>query len=36
MMNRQIKKGKIQMYNRHEMVELVTIDGKPRGIIVEI
>ena len=32
-MNRQIAKGKIQMYNRHEMVELVTIDGKARGII---
>ena len=32
-MNRQIAKGKIEMYNRHEMVELVTIDGKARGII---
>ena len=32
-MNRQIAKGKIQMFNRHEMVELVTIDGKARGII---
>ncbi|MAO71602.1 MAG: succinate dehydrogenase flavoprotein subunit [Flavobacteriales bacterium] len=32
-MNRQIAKGKIQMYNRHEMVELVTINGKARGII---
>ena len=27
-MNRQIAKGKIQMYNRHEMVELVTIEEK--------
>jgi len=32
-MNRQIGKGKITAYNRHEMVELVKIDGKARGII---
>lgn len=32
-MNRQIGKGKIKMYNRHEMVELVVVDGKARGII---
>ena len=32
-MNRQIAKGKITMYNRHEMVELVKVDGKARGII---
>ncbi len=32
-MSRQIGKGKIQMYNRHEMLELVLIDGKARGII---
>ena len=32
-MNRQINKGKIKMYNRHEMVDLVKIDGKARGII---
>lgn len=32
-MNRQIGKGKITMYNRHEMVDLVKIDGKARGII---
>jgi succinate dehydrogenase / fumarate reductase flavoprotein subunit len=32
-MNRQIAKGKISMYNRHEMVELVKLDGKARGII---
>lgn len=32
-MNRQIAKGKISMYNRHEMVELVKVDGKARGII---
>lgn len=32
-MNRQIGKGKIKMYNRHEMLELVIVDGKARGII---
>lgn len=32
-MNRQIGKGKIKMYNRHEMLELVKVDGKARGII---
>lgn len=32
-MNRQIGKGKIQMLNRHEMLELVKVDGKARGII---
>jgi len=32
-MNRQIAKGKIQMYNRHEMLELVVVEGKARGII---
>ena len=32
-MNRQIGKGKIQMYNRHEMLDLVVVDGKARGII---
>ena len=32
-MNRQIGKGRITPFNRHEMVELVKIDGKARGII---
>ena len=32
-MNRQIGMGKIKMYNRHEMLELVKVDGKARGII---
>ena len=32
-MNRQIGRGKIKMYNRHEMLELVVVDGKARGII---
>lgn len=33
-MNRQIGKGKIQMFNRHEMLDLVIVDGKARGVIV--
>ncbi|RNL88463.1 fumarate reductase/succinate dehydrogenase flavoprotein subunit [Sinomicrobium pectinilyticum] len=32
-MNRQIAKGKITMYNRHEMLDVVVVDGKARGII---
>lgn len=32
-MNRQINRGKITMYNRHEMLDLVIVDGKARGII---
>ncbi|GAB4258611.1 MAG: fumarate reductase/succinate dehydrogenase flavoprotein subunit [Vicingaceae bacterium] len=32
-MARQIGKGKIKMYNRHEMMDLVVVDGKARGII---
>lgn len=32
-MSRQINKGTITMYNRHEMLELVKVDGKARGII---
>jgi len=32
-MNRQIGKGKIKMYNRHEMLDLVIVKGKARGII---
>ncbi len=32
-MNRQINRGKIQPFNRHEMMDLVKIDGKARGII---
>ena len=31
-MSRQINKGKIEMFNRHEMLELVIVDGKARGI----
>ncbi|THD69387.1 fumarate reductase/succinate dehydrogenase flavoprotein subunit [Robertkochia marina] len=32
-MNRQINRGKIKAYNRHEMLDLVLVDGKARGII---
>ncbi len=32
-MSRQIGKGKVSMYNRHEMLDLVLVDGKARGII---
>src|SRR6056300_72961 len=32
-MNRQIARGKITPYNRHEMLDLVLVDGKARGII---
>lgn len=32
-MNRQINRGKIQSFNRHEMLDLVIVDGKARGII---
>lgn len=32
-MSRQIAKGKITMYNRHEMMDVVIVDGKCRGII---
>ena len=32
-MNRQIGRGKIKMYNRHEMLDLVVVGGKARGII---
>lgn len=31
--SRQIGKGRIKMYNRHEMMDLVIVDGKARGII---
>lgn len=32
-MNRQIGLGKVKMYNRHEMLDIVIVDGKARGII---
>ena len=30
---RQVQKGKVRLHTRHEMLDLVTIDGKARGII---
>ncbi len=33
-LSRQIAKGTVKMYNRHEMLDVVKIDGKARGIIV--
>jgi len=32
-LSRQIGLGRVQMYNRHEMLDLVKIEGKARGII---
>ncbi len=32
-MNRQINRGKIKAFNRHEMLDLVKVEGKARGII---
>jgi succinate dehydrogenase / fumarate reductase flavoprotein subunit len=32
-MNRQVARGKIKMYSRHEMMDIVVVNGKARGII---
>jgi len=32
-LSRQISKGKVKMYNRHEMMDVVIVDGKARGIV---
>jgi succinate dehydrogenase / fumarate reductase, flavoprotein subunit len=32
-LSRQIGKGTVKMYNRHEMLDVVIVDGKARGII---
>lgn len=32
-MNRQIGMGRIEQFNRHEMLDVVVVDGKARGII---
>ena len=32
-LSRQISKGKVEMLNRHEMMDVVIVDGKARGII---
>jgi succinate dehydrogenase / fumarate reductase flavoprotein subunit len=34
-LSRQISKGKVKLYNRHEMMEVVKVDGKARGIIAK-
>ncbi len=34
-LSRQISKGKVKLYNRHEMMDVVTVDGKARGIIAK-
>jgi len=34
-LERQIGLGNVKMYNRHEMLDIVTIDGKARGIIAK-
>ena len=33
-LERQIDAGRVEMYTRHEMLELVIVDGRARGIIV--
>lgn len=33
-LSRQISLGTVEMYNRHEMMDVVIVDGKARGIIV--
>ncbi len=33
-LSRQINSGKVQMYNRREMLDLVVVDGAARGIVV--
>ena len=32
-MNRQVARGKIEMFTRHEMMDVVVVEGKARGII---
>lgn len=32
-LNRQIHEGKVKMYNRHEMLDVVVIDGKAQGVV---
>ncbi len=33
-LSRQIKKGSVKLYNRRDMLDVVVVDGKARGIIV--
>ena len=32
-LNRQINRGKVKMFSRHEMMDIVLVDGKAKGII---
>ena len=32
-LNRQINLGKVEMYTRHEMMDVVTVDGEAKGIV---
>ena len=32
-LNRQIHEGKVEMYTRHEMLDVVVVDGKAQGIV---
>src|SRR5690606_20911694 len=32
-LNRQINLGKVTMYTRHEMMDVVTVDGQAKGIV---
>jgi succinate dehydrogenase / fumarate reductase flavoprotein subunit len=32
-LERQIKKGRVTMYNRHEMLDVVLVDGQAKGIV---
>jgi succinate dehydrogenase / fumarate reductase, flavoprotein subunit len=34
-LNRQVSLGKVKMYTRHEMLDIVKVDGKARGIIAK-
>ena len=33
-LSRQVKIGKVQLYTRHEMLDVVLVDGAARGIVV--
>src|SRR3712207_505383 len=33
-LERQVQAGTVTMYNRHEMLELILVDGRARGIVV--
>lgn len=33
-MNRQVERGRVEVFDRHEMLDLVVVDGRARGVIV--